>query len=54
MFPLVLVHGGGFDRRCWDLLIPHLKVPTVAVDLPGRGSRPTPLDLVTFADCGGR
>lgn len=49
--PLVLVHGGGFDSRCWDLLLPHLAVPTVAVDLPGRGRRPAPLDSVTFADC---
>jgi pimeloyl-ACP methyl ester carboxylesterase len=51
MTPLVLVHGGGFDRRCWDRLIPHLKPPVVAVDLPGRGTRPAPLESLTFADC---
>jgi pimeloyl-ACP methyl ester carboxylesterase len=51
MTPVVLVHGGGFDRRCWDLLIPHLKAPVVAVDLPGRGTRPAPLDTVTFQGC---
>ncbi|WP_322756126.1 hypothetical protein [Frankia sp. Cas3] len=27
MTPLVLVHGGGFDSRCWDLLVPHLAAP---------------------------
>ncbi|OHV30434.1 MULTISPECIES: alpha/beta fold hydrolase [Pseudofrankia] len=51
MTPLVLVHGGGFDSRCWDLLVPHLTAPTIAVDLPGRGRRPGPLQSVTFADC---
>lgn len=49
--PLVLVHGGGFDSRCWDLLLPWLAMPVVAVDLPGRGRRPGPLESVTFADC---
>lgn len=43
MTPLVLVHGGGFDSRCWDLLLPHLAAPAIAVDLPGRGRRPGPL-----------
>src|SRR5438270_4293942 len=51
MTPIALVHGGGFDSRCWELLVPHLTVASVAVDLPGRGSRPGPLDSVTFADC---
>lgn len=51
MTPMVLVHGGGFDSRCWDLLTPYLEQPVIAVDLPGRGSRPSPLESVTFADC---
>jgi len=51
MLPLVLVHGGGFDHRCWDLLLPHLDTPTLAVDLPGRGRHPAPPDSVTFAAC---
>jgi pimeloyl-ACP methyl ester carboxylesterase len=49
--PLVLVHGGGFDARCWDLLLPHLTVPAIAVDLPGRGAHVVPLAEVTFASC---
>ena len=40
MTPLVLVHGGGFDSRCWDPLLPHLAGPAIAVDLPGRGVTP--------------
>lgn len=51
MTPLVLVHGGGFDSRCWDLLVPYLAPSVVAVDLPGRGRRPAPLGSVTYADC---
>ena len=51
MTPVVLVHGGGFDSRCWDLLLPHLAAPALAVDLPGRGARPAPRESVTFAAC---
>jgi pimeloyl-ACP methyl ester carboxylesterase len=35
----VLVHGAGMGADCWDRLLPHLAQPTIAVDLPGRGSR---------------
>jgi pimeloyl-ACP methyl ester carboxylesterase len=48
---MVLIHGGGFDSRCWDLLVPCLSGPVVAVDLPGRGRRPAAPESVTFADC---
>jgi pimeloyl-ACP methyl ester carboxylesterase len=51
MLPLVLVHGGGFDHRCWDRLAPHLDGPALAVDLPGRGRHPAPPESVTFAAC---
>jgi pimeloyl-ACP methyl ester carboxylesterase len=46
----VLVHGGGFAGSCWDLMRPELDGPSVAVDLPGRGSRPADLATVTLAD----
>ncbi len=49
--PLVLIHGGGFDARCWDLLLPMLDQPVTAVDLPGRGAHPMDLRSVSFADC---
>jgi pimeloyl-ACP methyl ester carboxylesterase len=49
--PLVLVHGGGFDSRCWDRLIPHLGGRVLAVDLPGRGVHPAPMESVTFEEC---
>ena len=51
MTPVVLVHGGGLDSRCWDPILPHLTAPAIAVDLPGRGRHPAPLESVTFADC---
>jgi len=51
MTPIILIHGGGLDRRCWVWLVPHLDEPVLAVDLPGRGMHPAPLELVTFSDC---
>jgi pimeloyl-ACP methyl ester carboxylesterase len=47
--PLVLVHGGGFDSRCWERVLPHLRAPAVAVDLPGRGRRPAAFDDLSLA-----
>jgi len=46
----VLVHGATFAGSCWDLLLPHLDGPSVAVDLPGRGTRPADLTRVTIGD----
>ncbi len=51
MRPIVLVHGGGFDSRCWDLLLPHLVGPVLAVDLPGRGRHPAPAETITLVTC---
>lgn len=48
---VVLVHGGGFDSRCWDLVLPLLNVPALAVDLPGRGRHPMPLGEVSLRAC---
>jgi pimeloyl-ACP methyl ester carboxylesterase len=48
---IVLVHGGSHSARCWDLVLPHLVLPPVAVDLPGRGSRPADFASVTLDDC---
>lgn len=46
--PFVLVHGGGCDHRCWDLLQPLLHDAVLAIDLPGRGSNPADLSAVTL------
>jgi pimeloyl-ACP methyl ester carboxylesterase len=35
----------------WDPLLPFLDLPVIAVDLPGRGSRPADLATVTLDDC---
>jgi pimeloyl-ACP methyl ester carboxylesterase len=47
---MVLVHGGGYDRRCWDRMMPLVGKDAVAVDLPGRGNRPADLAQVGIAD----
>ena len=46
----MLVHGGYHDSSCWRLLLPHIEKPSVAVDLPGRGSRPLTGEAPTLAD----
>jgi pimeloyl-ACP methyl ester carboxylesterase len=40
--PLVLLHGQGFSRRCWDPIIDLLAEDrdVIAVDLPGHGESP--------------
>jgi pimeloyl-ACP methyl ester carboxylesterase len=48
--PIVLIHGGGFGASCWDLLLPFLEKPVLAVDLPGRGVHPAALDRITIED----
>lgn len=47
----VLVHGGFHDSRCWERLIPLLRRPALAVDLPGRGTRPAKMQDVTLEAC---
>ena len=42
----VLIHGGGASGAFWDRLVPRLTRPALAVDLPGRGGKPT--DPMTF------
>ncbi|OBB05120.1 hypothetical protein A5662_10880 [Mycobacteriaceae bacterium 1482268.1] len=48
---VVLVHGSNLTAACWDAVIGHLAVPAVAIDLPGRGSRPADIVTVTLDDC---
>jgi pimeloyl-ACP methyl ester carboxylesterase len=40
---LVLVHGGSVTSLFWDPVLPHLRSPALAVDLPGRRYRPADL-----------
>ena len=51
MLPIVHVHGGGLDSRCWERLQARLAGPSLAVDLPGRGAHPADLRSVTLAAC---
>jgi pimeloyl-ACP methyl ester carboxylesterase len=37
---LVLVHGSELGAWIWDEVVPLLRHPAIAVDLPGRGRRP--------------
>jgi pimeloyl-ACP methyl ester carboxylesterase len=48
---LVLVHGGFHGAWCWERLLPHLERPVLAVDLPGRGEHPAPMEEVTLEAC---
>ena len=52
--PMLLVHGGGYDKRCWDRMVPMLSGDAVAVDLPGRGDRTADdlaqIGIVDFVD----
>jgi pimeloyl-ACP methyl ester carboxylesterase len=48
---VVFVHGGFHGGWCWDAVRGRLSVPTVAVDLPGRGARPAAGRHVRVADC---
>ncbi|QSE90413.1 alpha/beta hydrolase [Rhodococcus pseudokoreensis] len=48
----VLIHGAGMGASCWDPLLPLLEGDTLAVDLPGRGTRRSADPRsVTLADC---
>ena len=42
----VLIHGGAHSSRCWEPTVPLLDGPVLAIDLPGRGAHPAPLDAV--------
>jgi pimeloyl-ACP methyl ester carboxylesterase len=48
--PVVLIHGGIHGSWCWDPVLPFLTARSVAVDLPGRGSRPADLAKVSLDD----
>lgn len=48
---IVLVHGGVHRASAWAPLLPHLRHQALAVDLPGRGSRPADLAEVGIETC---
>ncbi len=48
---VVLVHGWNLSATCWLRVVEHLTAPSVAVDLPGRGSRPADVLSVTLDEC---
>lgn len=47
---LVLLHGAELGGWIWDRVLPHLRHPAIAVDLPGRGRRPARGRSVSLAD----
>lgn len=46
-----LIHGGGRGSWLWEPLLPHLRWPAAAIDLPGRGRHPADIEAVTLDDC---
>jgi pimeloyl-ACP methyl ester carboxylesterase len=47
---LLLVHGGTVTSTMWDPVIPYLRTPARAIDLPGRRYSPADLSAITRAD----
>ncbi len=45
-----LIHGGSATARYWDRLVPLLRAPYLAIDLPGRGGRPADLNGISISD----
>lgn len=43
----VLLHGAGLGSWCWHAVTPLLRLPALAVDLPGRGATPCDLSRAT-------
>jgi pimeloyl-ACP methyl ester carboxylesterase len=46
----ILIHGANHSSRCWEPIIDCLDAPALALDLPGRGRHPAPLDRVHLND----
>ena len=47
MVTMVLVHGAGETGAVWNDVQQYLSVPSLALDLPGRGTNPSDLSRVT-------
>ncbi len=47
----VLVHGGHAGAWVWDEVRPHLRLPSLAVDLPGHGARTGNLRSLSIGEC---
>jgi pimeloyl-ACP methyl ester carboxylesterase len=47
---LLLVHGGTVTSTMWDPVLPYLRTPARAMDLPGRRYSPSDLSTITRAD----
>jgi pimeloyl-ACP methyl ester carboxylesterase len=57
MATFVMVHGAFHGAWCWFRLTPELEKrghAVVALDLPGAGDDPTPVETVTLEDCARR
>ena len=46
----ILIHGGNHSSRCWEPMTGLLNAPVLALDMPGRGRHPAPLDEVHLSD----
>ncbi len=46
----LLIHGSELGSWVWDRVVPELRRPSLAVDLPGRGRHPGDRSMVTVRD----
>lgn len=46
----VLIHGSNHSSRCWEPITDLLDGQVLAIDLPGRGRNPGPLDRLHLTD----
>jgi len=47
---IILLHGAGLGSHIWEKVIPMLNLPSLAIDLPGRGGEPASTSAMRIQD----